>query len=209
MQNVSSTTLRLSSNHKNLLDTVLLYHKVGGFYLTAQEKRALQAMLSVRVDFDKLPCRLLSAAFYFVSPEMANHDEQHLISRFSLRLTDQCMSQMHARCLQRGPPHYEKGPIPITHFVSDIVKDAEIVDEEFILKNCLTLYPCLEHEPCKKLHGSNAFQGKPIHLACCNAPDCASFTSFQNQKERLRPRAAIHRFTMDVKDTHTVCSYDD
>ena len=147
-----------------------LRHKVGNWYITAQEKEQLYDVLVLRKHPSKLPCRLRSMCAYFVDKEVAQCGE-FVTAKLSFRLTTWDLDDCERRYKQRGPPHFKANMHPIAHFLREIWEQAEVKPANFIRKHCLALPSCHEHETCKEIHGKlpeHVF----VNFTCCHRESC-------------------------------------
>ena len=147
-----------------------LLHKVGGWYLTRREQKDLIDVMILGKSPRNIPCRIRSMAAYFVDKDVAKCGE-FVTSKMSFRLSTANLDEFEGRYKIRGPPHYASDIPPINHFLSDILRESEVVDVDFIRKNCLSLPICGEHKVCKEIHSK-----LPAHLVvkftCCNRESC-------------------------------------
>ena len=160
------------------VEEIMLTHKVGGWYLTLEERERMRAVLNMELFPTRLSCRVKGVCSWFLRPEESETDLEHVFCCTSFNITLDDLKEMRGRYLMRGPPLFPKNVSPMIYLVQTMVDECEIKSAEWILEHCFTFYSCDEHNCCKSFFEvpEKLFCFRRIRFSCCNDHNCVEFS---------------------------------
>lgn len=113
----------MSEEIQDCWDEIVRIHKVGGWYITGEEKLTLQGVLHFRIPPEEIPCRVTKTCAYFcrhLEPTL----EDHIMCRSSFGLTKSDMEAIESGYRRDNPDHTPY----VLRFLEEVIAKSEVRD---------------------------------------------------------------------------------